>query len=63
MTTADEFVSLTGQFLEGSRRRVDTEVAQLTGAGELKAAEQSIALSLDQLHTLVGELAGGAHDP
>ena len=57
---ADEFVSLTGQFLEGSRRRVDTEVAQLAGAGELEAVEQSIAQSLDQLHALVGELAGGA---
>ena len=60
MKTADEFVSLTTQFLEGSRRRVDTEMAQLAGAGELKAVEQAIAQNLDQLHALVGELAGGA---
>ncbi len=60
MTTADEFTTLTGQFLEGSRKRVETEIAQLEGAGELKAAQQAIAESLDQLHALVGEIAGSA---
>jgi ATP phosphoribosyltransferase len=60
MATADEFITLTSQFLEGSRKRVETEIAQLEGAGELKAAQHAIAQSLDQLHALTGELAGAS---
>lgn len=58
MATADEFITLTSQFLEGSGKRVETEIAQLEGAGELKAAKQAIAQNLDQLHALAVELAG-----
>ncbi len=57
MATAEDFMTLTSQFLEGSRKRVATEITQLEGAGELKEAQQAIAQSLDQLQALADELA------
>lgn len=58
MKTADEFVTLVTQFLEQTLRRVETDIAQLEGAGELKATEQSIAEHLDQLRALANDLGG-----
>jgi hypothetical protein len=60
MKSVDDFIELTGQFLTASLKRAESEIEQLEGAGELKAAEQTIAENLDQLHTLLTELAGGA---
>jgi hypothetical protein len=59
MKTVDEFVALSKQFLDATLTFTESEITQLAGAGELKAAEQTIADGLDQLHATLTDLTGG----
>ena len=55
----DEFIALTTQFLDKYEPRVESDIAHLAGAGELKGIQAEIGTAFDTLHTLLGELRGG----
>src|SRR5262249_62341245 len=60
MDTADSFINHTLAFLTASLERVETEIAQLEGAGELRAAFQEIDGQLAEVSGLVRATHGGA---
>jgi hypothetical protein len=56
MSKVAEFVETTRQFLDGSERRVESELASLDGTGEYKAAEKAITDNASKLDSLLSIL-------
>jgi hypothetical protein len=59
MAKVDEFVTATRQFIEGSKKRVESEIESLEGTGEYKAAEAAISKCMTELDALLSTLTGG----
>ncbi|QDV37414.1 protein DpdH [Tautonia plasticadhaerens] len=59
MASTDAFIEQTKQFLNGSLQRVESEIAQLEGAGELQATQQEIEQQFTRIEALLGDVAGG----